>query len=178
MASADKMDQRQIPNRLQSLFDIAQPISAALADIDQSVFPFPHLPISEGHGRRSWANTLRKVGGDTVHIDRSPINYLTGAVAALIDLAIRPCGHSGLNIQGMMQALEIINEARSRRSTPSRPSLSPTGIYSKTFGGHQAIEELKRVGEQVASPVRYRMDFVRAYSTGEAVSTFAQRCRF
>jgi chromosome partitioning protein len=144
------------------------------SDLDQLQFPVTYMPINEGHGR-SWANSMRKIGGDAVLIDCAPNDYSTGAVAALADLAILPCGPSGLDIEGTMQALEIINEARSRRSAPLPVIIVPNRIDSRTLEGRQVIEELKQIGEHVASPVGYRIDFVRAYSTGEAVSTYAPR---
>lgn len=142
------------------------------SELGKLKFPVIHNPIKEGEVR-AWAHSIKKIRSDTVLIDCAPNDYSIGAVAALANVAVLPCGPSGLDIEGTVQALQIIDEVRARRKIPLSVVVVPNRIDGRTLEGRQLIEELKEIGETVGPILGYRTDFVRAYSTGEAISTFS-----
>jgi chromosome partitioning protein len=156
-----------------SLIDADKTGSArSWADPGKLQFPVIYQPVAEGEVR-TWATSIRKMRDRLLVIDCAPNDYSIGAATALADLAILPCGPSGLDIEGTMQALRIIDTVRARRAKALPVVIVPTRVDSRTLEGRQVLNELEQFGERVAAPLGYRTDFVRAYSEGEAVSTFA-----
>jgi chromosome partitioning protein len=84
-----------------------------------------------------------------------------------------PCGPSGLDLEGTMQALRIIEAVRGQRAKPLPVILVPNRIDLRTLEGRQILEELQGFGETVSQPLRYRMDYVRAYSEGLSVNNYS-----
>jgi chromosome partitioning protein len=156
-----------------SLIDADKTGSArSWADPGKLQFPVVYQPVVEGEVR-SWATSIKKMRDRLLVIDCAPNDYSIGAATALADLAILPCGPSGLDIEGTMQALRIIDTVRARRAKALPVVIVPTRVDSRTLEGRQVLTELEQFGERVSAPLSYRTDFVRAYSEGEAVSTFA-----
>jgi chromosome partitioning protein len=156
-----------------SLIDADKTGSArSWADPGRLQFPVIYQPVVEGEVR-DWAASIKKMRDRLLVIDCAPNDYSIGAATALADLAILPCGPSGLDLEGTMQALRIIETVRARRAKPLPVVIVPTRVDSRTLEGRQVLTELKQFGETVSAPLSYRTDFVRAYSEGESVSTFA-----
>ena len=156
-----------------SLIDADKTGSArSWADPGRLQFPVVYQPVVEGEVR-TWATSIKKMRDRLLVIDCAPNDYSIGAATALADLAILPCGPSGLDLEGTMQALRIIDTVRARRAKALPVVIVPTRVDSRTLEGRQVLAELAQFGERVSAPLSYRTDFVRAYSEGEAVSTFA-----
>ena len=142
------------------------------ADPGKLHYPVVYQPVVEGEVR-AWVVEINRLRDRPLIIDCAPNDYSIGAATALADLAVLPCGPSGLDIEGTTQALRVINTVRARRAKPLPVVIVPTRLDFRTLEGRQLLEELKQYGEKVARPLGYRMDFVRAYSEGESVNTFA-----
>ena len=99
-----------------SLIDADKTGSArSWADPGKLQFPVVSQPVVEGEVR-TWATSIKKMRDRLLVIDCAPNDYSIGAATALADLAILPCGPSGLDIDGTMQALLIIVTVRARRA--------------------------------------------------------------
>ena len=156
-----------------SLIDADKTGSArSWADPGKLQYPVIYQPVSEGGGR-SWAEAVNRMRDRLLIIDCAPNDYSIGAATALSDVAIVPCGPSGLDIEGTTQALRIINAVRNQRAKPLPVVIVPTRIDFRTLEGRQIVEELQEFGEKVSRPLRYRMDYVRAFSEGESVNTYS-----
>jgi chromosome partitioning protein len=142
------------------------------ADPGKLEFPVVYRPVAEDEVR-AWAASINKMKDRLLVIDCAPNGYSVGAATALADLAILPCGPSGLDLEGAMQALRVIDTVRTRRDKPLPVIIVPTRVDSRTLEGRLVIEELEQFGEKVAGSLGYRTDFVRAYTEGLSVNTFA-----
>lgn len=142
------------------------------ADPGRLEFPVIYQPVIEGDVR-GWATSINRMNGRLLVIDCAPNGYSVGAACALADVAILPCGPSGLDLEGTLQALRVVETVRARRDKPLPVIIVPTRVDARTLEGRQVLEELEAFGEKVAAPLRYRVDFVRAYSAGESIGTFA-----
>jgi chromosome partitioning protein len=72
-----------------------------------------------------------------------------------------------------MHALLVVESVRACRANPLPVVIVPTRIDLRTLEGRQILNELEGLGEPVTQPLGYRADFVRAYSAGQSISTFA-----
>jgi chromosome partitioning protein len=156
-----------------SLIDADKTGSArSWADPGKLQYPVTYKPVVEGEGR-AWAEAINKLRDRPLVIDCAPNDYSIGAATALADIAIVPCGPSGLDLEGTMQALRIIEAVRGQRAKPLPVILVPSRIDLRTLEGRQILEELQGFGETVSQPLRYRMDYVRAYSEGLSVNNYS-----
>jgi chromosome partitioning protein len=156
-----------------SLIDADKTGSArSWADPGRLQYPVVYQPVVEGEVR-AWAEAVNKLRDRLLIIDCAPNDYSIGAATALADIAVVPCGPSGLDIEGTTQALRIIDAVRSKRIKPLPVVLVPSRIDYRTLEGRQLMEELSEFGETVSRPLRYRMDYVRAYSEGLSVNTYS-----
>src|SRR4051812_7805967 len=156
-----------------SLIDADKTGSArSWADPRKLQYPVTYKPVVEGEGR-AWAEAINKLRDRPLVIDCAPNDYSIGAATALADIAIVPCGPSGLDLEGTMQALRIIEAVRGQRAKPLPVILVPSRIDLRTLEGRQILEELQGFGETVSQPLRYRMDYVRAYSEGLSVNNYS-----
>jgi chromosome partitioning protein len=156
-----------------SLIDADKTGSArSWADPGKLQYPVIYAPVAEGEVR-AWAEAVNKLRDRLLIIDCAPNDYSIGAATALADIAIVPCGPSGLDLEGTAKALRIIGAVRSKRTKPLPVILVPTRIDYRTLEGRQLLEELSGFGETVSRPLRYRMDYVRAYSEGLSVNAYS-----
>jgi chromosome partitioning protein len=156
-----------------SLIDADKTGSArSWADPGRLQYPVIYQPVVEGEVR-TWAEAVNKLRDRMLIIDCAPNDYSIGAATALADIAIVPCGPSGLDLEGTMQALRIIEAVRGQRAKPLPVILVPSRIDLRTLEGRQILEELQGFGETVSQPLRYRMDYVRAYSEGLSVNNYS-----
>ena len=156
-----------------SLVDADRNASAtSWAEPGKLMFPVVSCPIVEGQVG-NWAQEINKMRSRLLVIDGAPNDYSIGAAVALANIAIIPCGPSGLDLDGTIQALQVIDTVRSRRATPLEVIIVASRVDARTLEGRQVIEELRQFGEIAARPLGYRRDFVRAYMKGESVNTYA-----
>ena len=105
-----------------------------------------------------------------------PHPTVAGAIlgyGALRDLVLVPCTPSGLDLEATVRTLEIIDAARVRPRGVPRLILVPNRADRRMLEGQQLIDELTAFGEYVSPAIGDRAVFVRAFSSGFAVSKWA-----
>ena len=101
-----------------SLIDADKTGSArSWADPGKLQFPVIYQPVVEGEVR-TWATSIRKMRDRLLVIDCAPNDYSIGAATALADLAILPCGPSGLDSKARCRP--CASSTRFARAAPRR----------------------------------------------------------
>jgi len=120
-----------------------------------------------------WTRDVLDVQSDLLVIDTAPNEREMGASIALANLILVPCTASGLDVEATATTLAIIEAVRARRTAPAKVILVPNRVDVRTLEGRQLVQELKAFGEIVAPAVCARSAFVRAFSVGQSVASFA-----
>ncbi len=133
---------------------------AKAGKLDFSVVGYPVVPGQTD----AWAQSVGKLESK---------DYSLAAACALTDVALLPCGASGLDLDGTVRALRQIETARAQRRTPLSVLVVPTRVDGRTIEGRQLVEQLRALGEIVPRPLTSRVDYVRAFTAGLAVNAYA-----
>jgi chromosome partitioning protein len=120
-----------------------------------------------------WASEVRKIKADIVVIDTAPNEREMAAAIAMAEVILVPCTASGLDIEATAHTLAIIRAARRQRKQHTRVVLIPNRLDRRTLEGRQLVEELREFGEIVSPPIASRSAFVRSFSSGQSVATYA-----
>ena len=142
------------------------------ADLGNLGFPVSALVLGE-QSVVTWATEVQRIKADCVVIDTAPSDRSLGATSALSDLVLVPCTPSGLDLDATVHTLEIVDAVRARLHGVPRLILVPNRVDRRTLEGQQLIDELTAFGEYVSPAIGDRAVFVRAFSTGFAISTWA-----
>lgn len=121
----------------------------------------------------AWAREVQRIKADLLILDTAPTEREMGATIALADVILVPCTASGLDIEATAHTMTIIHAVRRRRSKPVKVLLVPNRIDRRTLEGRQLVEELRQFNEAVAPPIASRSAFVRAFSVGQSVASYA-----
>ena len=78
-----------------------------------------------------------------------------------------------MDLDATVRTLEIVDALRVRPDGVPRLILVPNRVDRRTLEGQQLVDELTAFGEQVSLPIGYRTAFIRAFSSGFAVSAWA-----
>jgi chromosome partitioning protein len=137
-------------------------------------FTVHHHPVNPS-SLADWLKAVRSVAADAIILDAPPhLDTALGAAVALADVALLPCGPSGLDVLASAEALGIIRAARKKRGGDRpRVLIVPNKLDKRTAEGRELVEELVKLGEPVAPSLAYRSAYVRAFNTGETVGSFA-----
>jgi len=142
---------------------------AKAGKLDFSVVGYPVVPGQTD----AWAQSVGKLESKVFVIDCGPNDYSLAAACALTDVALLPCGASGLDLDGTVRALRQIEAVRAQRRTPLSVLVVPTRVDGRTIEGRQLVEQLRALGEIVTRPLTSRVDYVRAFTAGLAVGAYA-----
>lgn len=135
--------------------------------------PVDHLPVTVD-SLKAWVGQVRKVAAEILILDCPPhLDAALGAAVGLADLAILPCGPSGLDMMAMSEVLAVIRRAREHRAGKPAALIVPNRVDRRTAEGREIVEELGKLGEPVGPALAYRSAFVRAFNTGDTVVSFA-----
>ena len=135
--------------------------------------PVDHLPVTV-EGLKAWVGQVRKVDAEILILDCPPhLDAALGAAVGLADLALLPCGPSGLDMMAMAEVLAVIRQAREHRAGKPATLIIPNRVDRRTAEGREIVEELGKLGEPVGPALAYRSAFVRAFNTGDTVGSFA-----
>ena len=135
--------------------------------------PVDHLPVTVDK-LRPWVERVRKVDAEILILDCPPhLDAALGAAVGLADLAILPCGPSGLDMMAMGEVLAVIRQAREHRNGKPAALIVPNRVDRRTSEGREIVDELSKLGEPVGPALAYRSAFVRAFNTGDTVGAFA-----
>jgi chromosome partitioning protein len=135
-------------------------------------FPVSELVLGE-QSVVTWAQEVQRITADYVVIDTAPNDRSLGAASAISDLVLVPCTPSGLDLDSTIRTLEIVDAVRVRPNGIPRLILVPNRVDQRTLEGQQLLDELTAFGEHVSPSIGDRAVFVRAFSTGFAISTWA-----
>jgi chromosome partitioning protein len=122
---------------------------------------------------QDWVREVKQICSSRVVIDTAPSDRALGAAIAIADLVLVPCTPSGLDIEATVRTLEIIDAVRVRRHGRPDMILVPNRVDTRTLEGRQLAEELTGFGETVGPMIGDRSSFIRAFSSGHAVSDTA-----
>ncbi|MGB7101984.1 MAG: ParA family protein [Xanthobacteraceae bacterium] len=142
------------------------------AELGNLGFPVSELVLGE-QSVVTWAKEVQRVKADCVVIDTAPNDRSLGAACAISDLVLVPCTPSGLDLEATVRTLEIVDALRVRPDGVPRLILVPNRVDRRTLEGRQLVDELTAFGEHVSLPIGYRTAFIRAFSSGFAVSAWA-----
>ena len=121
----------------------------------------------------TWAKEVQRIKAECVVIDTAPNDRSLGAACAISDLVLVPCTPSGLDLDATTRTLELVDAVRVPPHGVPRLILVPNRVDRRTLEGQQLVEELTAFGEYVSLPIGYRTAFIRAFSSGFAVSSWA-----
>ena len=144
----------------------------------QGALPMPvrHMPL-EGDGQvTDWSNAILRLTADYVVLDSPPhLDAALGAVLGLSDLAVIPCGPSGLDLRTTAETVALVREIREAR-TSRKPYilLVPNRTDRRTSSGRALHEALTGLGEPVAPELRARTAFADAFDAGQWVGAYAR----
>jgi chromosome partitioning protein len=142
------------------------------ADPGNLDFPVSELVLGE-QSVVTWAKEVQRIKAGCVVIDTAPNDRSLGAASAISDLVVVPCTPSGLDLEATTRTLEIIDAVRASPRGVPRLLLVPNRVDRRTLEGLQLIDELTAFGEYVSPAIGDRAVFVRAFSSGFAVSKWA-----
>ena len=143
----------------------------------QGALPMPvrHRPLGEGEQVTSWSRDIVKTKADCLVLDSPPhLDAALGAVVGLSDLAVVPCGPSGLDITATAETVALIREIRDARGK-DRPLilLVPSRTDRRTSSGRALHGALADLGEAVGPELHARTAYVHACNTGQWVGSYA-----
>lgn len=134
-----------------------------------------HRPLESDSQVRAWSTAIRSTKADYVVLDSPPhLDAALAGVIGLCDVAVIPCGPSGMDLLATSDTVALVREIRDARK-PRRPVivLVPNRVDTRTVSGRDLSKTLSEIGELVAPEVHSRMAFADAFNTGEWVGAFA-----
>ena len=137
-------------------------------------FPVYEIALAD-QAVSSWSCKLNEVAAEYgyVVVDTAPSARAYVASIAASSLVIVPCTPSGLDLEGTVEGLELVEEIRVTRQGLPHIILVPNRVDARTLEGKQLVAELTNFGEVVSPTVGYRSAFVRAFSTGRSIAETA-----
>jgi chromosome partitioning protein len=137
-------------------------------------FPVYEVALT-GQNVDNWCRELIRVRANysCVIVDTAPSEHALSASTGISNLVLVPCTPSGLDLEAMVRALEIIDTVRTRRRGLPSMILVPNRVDARTLEGRQLVEELTGFNEAVAPTIGDRSAFARAFSTGRSVTEIA-----
>ncbi len=144
-----------------------------------------HLPMQVVHHpehareMQAWSRAVRGIGADLLVLDAPPhLNEALGGVIGLSDVALVPCGPSGLDLIATAEAVGLVRQVRAERGD-GRPRilLVPNRVDRRTTSGRDLPAALKDLGEPVGPAVGARTAFSDAFNVGQWVGAYAPHSR-
>lgn len=163
--------------------------SVVLVDCDQQAsathwaepgllpMPVKHMPVQEGADVARWSKAIREIGASFIVLDSPPhLDAALGGIIGLSDLAVVPCGPSGLDLVATAETVSLIREIRAARGDGKpRILLVPNRVDRRTASSRELPRALQEMGESVAGEVGARTGFSDAFNAGVWVGKYAPR---
>ncbi len=137
--------------------------------------PVHPLPLETDAAIGDWSRSVRAIAADYLLLDAPPhLNAALGGVIGLADLAVIPCGPSGMDLLATAETVSLVREIRDARKD-GRPVilLVPNRADRRTGAGRELAAALADIGEPVAPSVGLRAAFSDAFNVGAWVGAFA-----
>lgn len=124
------------------------------------------------------SKAIREVLSKTVDflvLDSPPhLDAALGAVIGLSDVAVLPCGPSGLDLIATAETVGLVREIRKARGD-GRPliTLVPNRVDLRTSAGRQLVTALEELGEDVSPSIHSRTALADSFNLGAWVGAYA-----
>ncbi|HJN26090.1 MAG TPA: ParA family protein [Rhodospirillales bacterium] len=137
--------------------------------------PVEHMPIETEKQVFTWSDSIRALDADFIVLDSPPhLNEALGAVIGLSDMAVIPCGPSGLDLIATGETVSLVREIRAARGGKHpRIVLVPNRADRRTSSGKELSDALTDLKEPVAPVIGSRTAFSDAFNNGDWVGAFA-----
>ncbi len=137
--------------------------------------PVRSMPLDKVDQIHSWSVAIRRIKADCVVLDSPPhLGVALGGVVGLSDLALIPCGPSGLDLAATAETVGLVREIRAEREDRGpQILLVPNRTDWRTLAGRDLGSALADLGEPVAPEVRARAALSVAFNTGQWIGSFA-----
>lgn len=139
--------------------------------------PVKRMPLENGKEVGGWSRDIRDIKADYVVLDSPPhLDAALGGVIGLSDLAVVPCGPSGVDLIATGETIGLIREIRQARGN-GRPAivLVPNRTDKRTASGRELTGALGKMGEPVTPEIHARTAFSDAFNSGQWVGAYAPR---
>jgi chromosome partitioning protein len=137
--------------------------------------PVRSMPLDSVDQIEAWSIAIKRIRTDCVVLDSPPhLGVALGGVVGLSDLALIPCGPSGLDLAATAETVGLVREIRAERDG-RRPQilLVPNRTDWRTLAGRDLRSTLADLGEPVAPEIRARAALSVAFNTGQWIGSFA-----
>ena len=133
------------------------------------------MPLDKVDQIHSWSVAIKRIKADCVVLDSPPhLGVALGGVVGLSDLALIPCGPSGLDLAATAETVGLVREIRAEREDRGpQILLVPNRTDWRTLAGRDLGSALADLGEPVAPEVRARAALSVAFNTGQWIGSFA-----
>jgi chromosome partitioning protein len=134
-------------------------------------FPVYGLALAD-QSISNWVRKLNDVAADYSYVIVDTAASARAYVASITasNLVLVPCTPSGLDLEGTVVALELVDEIRGNRNGLPGVILVPNRVDARTLEGKQLFNELVGFGETVSPTIGYRSAFVRAFNSGRSIA--------
>ena len=107
------------------------------SDPGELPIPVVHRPLEHAREIQAWSRSVRGIDADVVVLDAPPhLNEALGGVIGLSDLAVIPCGPSGLDLMATGEVVGLVHEIRSNRGGKKpRLVIVPNRVDRRTAPG-------------------------------------------
>jgi chromosome partitioning protein len=137
--------------------------------------PVQHMPLEQGANVARWSKAIRGIQAAYLVLDSPPhLDAALGGIIGLADLAVVPCGPSGLDLVATAETVSLIREIRDARGDAKpRILLVPNRVDRRTASSRELARALKDLGETVAGDIGARTAFSDAFNAGVWVGKYA-----
>jgi chromosome partitioning protein len=131
--------------------------------------------LEPGENIPQWSAGIRAIPAAYLVLDSPPhLDAVLGGVIGLSDIAVIPCGPSGLDLIATAETVGLVREIRKARGGKlPLIVLVPTRVDRRTMSGRQLEGALEDLGELVSPPLHSRTALADAFNLGEWVGTYA-----
>jgi chromosome partitioning protein len=145
---------------------------SALGELPMPVIQFP---VTRRQDIDALAGAVRGLESDYLVLDSPPhLDAALGAVIGLSDVAVIPCGPSGLDLVATAETISLVRDIR-KATGGRRPviCLVPNRVDTRTSSGRQLSDALGDLGEDVSPAVHNRTSLADSFNLGAWVGAYA-----
>src|SRR6516165_3952382 len=97
------------------------------------------------------------------------LSEVTRALLLVSDMALLPCGPSGLDLSAAQDAIRVVRQAQEIRKGPPRALLVPNKIESNQRLSRELLETADRIGIAQLRPIKKRAALADSFGQGTVV---------
>lgn len=97
------------------------------------------------------------------------LSEVTRALLLVSDMALLPCGPSGLDLSAAQDAIRVVRQAQEIRKGPPRALLVPNKIESNQRLSRELLETADRIGIPQLQPIKKRAALADSFGQGTVV---------